>query len=60
MTGKMSDSPMHEHSPACIESFLNELDTFGEVLQQILIVHVVDLYNLVGEAFEESVVQRQP
>lgn len=50
---------MHKDTPSCIKALLNELDAFGKGLQQVLVVHIVNFYNLVGVAFEESLIQRQ-
>lgn len=50
---------MHEDAPACVKSILDKLDTFGEGLEQIFVVHIVNLYDFVREAFEQVLVQRQ-
>lgn len=50
---------MHKDSPSCIKALLDELDAFGEVLQQILVVHIIDFYNLVRIALEKVLVQRK-
>lgn len=51
------DLPVYKHTAACIEPILDELVAGLEVLEQILIVDVIDLYDLVGVIFEQRAVQ---
>lgn len=54
-----SNSPVHEYGTARIESILDELDTVWKVLEKVLVVHVVHLYDLVMKALEQLSVQGQ-
>lgn len=49
---------MHEHASTCIESSLNELVAVFEMLQQVFVVDIVDLYYLVLIVLEERFLQR--
>lgn len=60
MMSQRSHSPVHKHTASCIEPILDELDAVWEGLQQVLVVHIVDLHDLVSEPLEQILVQRQP
>lgn len=51
--------PMNKNTASRVQSILNEAIAGWEVLQQILVVDIVDLYDFVCEAFEQLLVQRQ-
>lgn len=50
---------MNKNTASRVQSILNEAIAGWEVLQQILVVDIVDLYDFVCEAFEQLLVQRQ-
>lgn len=51
---------MHKDAASLLECILDEFDCLWKVLEQILIVDVILFDDLVREAFEERLVQRQP
>lgn len=57
---KQNNSPMHQHPPTAIQPLLDELITSRKVLEQILIIHIIDLYDLVLETLEQSILERRP
>ena len=51
---------MNQHTSSPIEPALDEGVACGEMLQDILIVHVIELDDVVLKVEEEMVIKRQP
>lgn len=51
---------MHKHTPSPIERILDESIASGEVFDQIVVVHIVDLDHEMFEIFEQVVLQWPP
>ena len=53
-------SPMHQHSATFLQPLGNEIITLFEVLDDILIVHIIDLNHQMLEILDELHIQRCP
>jgi hypothetical protein len=50
------DSPVHEHTTTGVQAGLYEAIAVGEVLQQVLVVHIVDFDDLVLVGCKQRIV----
>jgi hypothetical protein len=50
---------MHQHPAARVQAILDELVARLEVLEQILIVYIIDFYDMMRVSLEELLVERQ-
>ncbi|KAF6224021.1 hypothetical protein HO133_010595 [Letharia lupina] len=57
---ELSDLPMNQYTSSGVEALLDEGIAGGEMLNDVLVFHVVDLDDMVVEIHEEMIIERQP
>lgn len=56
----LSDLPMNQYTSSGVKALLDEGIAGGEMLNDVLVFHVVDLDDVVVEIHEEMIIERQP
>lgn len=57
---ELSDLPMNQYASSGVEALLDEGIAGGEMLNDVLVFHVVDLDDVVFVIHEEMIIERQP
>ncbi len=57
---RIFDLPMHQYTSSLVKPLLDESNAGGEMLNDVLVFHVIELDDVVLEVGEEIIVKRQP